>query len=174
GHLLARTPQLPTGCPRWLRRPGTAREGARPPGSTPDPEARLAGECAPRDTAGIAATCMHAAPERACGPAPPISYPFLQAALRPPPGLLLANQQPPARQPLRCGCDPHRSGCLVVAYPLARPRLAPGLRQVFGAPWRCTPVAGASGGGPIGCSMLDVGCWMFPSWRGDDLGLVFM
>ena len=37
----------------------------------------------------------------------------------------------------------------MVAYPLAWPRLAPGLRQVFGAAWHRTPVAGASGGGPF-------------------------
>lgn len=35
------------------------------------------------------------------------------------------------------------------AYPLASPMLARSLRQVFGAPWRWIPVAGASGGGLI-------------------------
>jgi hypothetical protein len=64
-------------------------------------------------------------------PRSPMSYPFS----RPPSGPLQAYYWP--------------TGCLVVAYPLARPRLARGLRQVFGAPWRSMPVAGASGGGPF-------------------------
>ena len=63
----------------------------------------------------------------------------------------------------------------MVAYPLARPRLAAGLRQVFGAPWRCIPVAGASGGGPFcqwpgptglgGCNLCAAGASKDSGWR---------
>jgi hypothetical protein len=73
---------------------GDCVRGRTCPCSTPDPEARLAGECAPRDTAGIAATCMHAAPERACGPAPRYHTLFS----RPPLGPLQAYYWPTSRQ----------------------------------------------------------------------------
>ena len=61
----ARAAQLPIACPVWRRQHCAAAGDGSPPGGTAHAEAGPAGECGPRDTAGVAATGMHAAPERA-------------------------------------------------------------------------------------------------------------
>ena len=145
------TPPSPTNCSIWA---WTASSPTTPPSSgEPSP-------CGKPSPSSPNASRRQGAQSPACrqighlplsryAPIPEPEPSSLPTTSRPPSSPLQAYYWPTSsqltgRQPVRCGSDPHRSGCLLVGYLLARPRLAPGLSQAGSGPVRHCLVADAT------------------------------